>query len=66
MAGRSGKEERLSKTHDILIIGGGIGGLSAAIHLAVAGKRVKILEKNAQVGGKMGQIVADGFRWDTG
>ncbi len=56
----------MSKTPDILIIGAGIGGLSAAIHLAAAGQRVKILEKNAQVGGKMGEIVADGFRWDTG
>ena len=25
-----------------------------------------VLEQNAQVGGKMGEITADGFRWDTG
>ncbi|MBE2197092.1 MAG: phytoene desaturase [Anaerolinea sp.] len=50
----------------ILIIGAGIGGLSAAIRLAAAGRRVIMYEKNAQVGGKMAQIVADGFRWDTG
>ncbi len=50
----------------IIVIGGGIGGLSAAIRLAIAGKRVIILEKNAQVGGKMGQVAHDGFRWDTG
>lgn len=51
---------------DIIIIGGGIGGLSAAIHLAAAGKRVKILEQNPQVGGKMGEVHEAGFRWDTG
>ncbi len=50
----------------ILIIGGGIGGLSAAIHLAAAGKRVLVLEQNTAVGGKMSEWASDGFRWDTG
>ena len=53
-------------TNNIIIIGGGIGGLSAAIRLAIAGKHVTILEKNAQTGGKMSQIERNGFRWDTG
>jgi phytoene dehydrogenase-like protein len=35
----------------ILIIGAGIGGLSAAIRLAAAGQRVIIMEKNDAVGG---------------
>ena len=52
--------------NDILIIGAGIGGLSTAIRLAAAGQRVTIYEKNLQVGGKMSQIEADGFRWDIG
>ena len=52
--------------NEILIIGAGIGGLSTAIRLAAAGQRVTIYEKNPQVGGKMGQIEADGFRWDIG
>ena len=50
----------------IVIIGAGIGGLSAAIRLAAAGRRVIVLEQNAQVGGKMSEIAAGGFRWDTG
>jgi phytoene desaturase len=50
----------------IIVIGGGIGGLSAAINLAIKGQDVTLLEKNAQTGGKMYQIQADGFRWDTG
>ncbi|GAB4526624.1 MAG: phytoene desaturase family protein [Anaerolineae bacterium] len=50
----------------IVIIGAGIGGLSAAIRLAAAGQRVIVLEKNAETGGKMSQISAGGFRWDTG
>lgn len=50
----------------IVIIGAGIGGLSAAIHLASAGKQVIVLEKNEATGGKMGEVEADGFRWDIG
>jgi phytoene desaturase len=50
----------------IIIIGAGIGGLSAAIRLAAAGRRVVIYEQNGAVGGKMGEVQAAGFRWDTG
>ncbi|MFO7536828.1 MAG: phytoene desaturase family protein [Chloroflexota bacterium] len=56
----------VSSTPPILIVGAGIGGLSAAIRLAAAGKQVIVYEKNSQVGGKMGQVTHDGFRWDTG
>jgi phytoene desaturase len=50
----------------IVIVGGGPGGLSAAIHLAAAGRQVTILEKNAAVGGKMSEVREEGYRWDTG
>jgi phytoene desaturase len=50
----------------IVIIGAGIGGLSAAIRLAVSGERVLVLEANDIPGGKMGRFSAGGFRWDTG
>lgn len=50
----------------VIVIGAGIGGLSAAIRLAVSGHRVTVYEKNPQVGGKMYEISAGGFRWDTG
>ena len=50
----------------LMIIGAGIGGLSAAIHLAAAGERVVVFEQNADVGGKMGLLEADGFTWDLG
>ena len=49
-----------------IVIGAGLGGLSAAIHLAVAGRRVLVLEQNESVGGKVAQIRADGYTWDTG
>lgn len=50
----------------IIIVGGGLGGLAAAIHLAGQGRRVCLLEKNARLGGKMNQIEAAGYRFDTG
>ena len=56
----------MKRREDVIIIGAGLGGMSAAIHLAVAGKRVTILEQNPQVGGKMGFRTDAGFYWDTG
>ena len=50
----------------VLVLGAGIGGLSAAIHLAAKGHRVTVLEKNPSVGGKMSEVRAEGFRFDTG
>ena len=50
----------------VVVVGAGIGGLSAAIRLAAAGRRVIVCEQNRTVGGKMGQVTAAGFRWDTG
>ena len=39
--------------YDVIVIGGGIGGLAAGIRLAAKGKRVCLVEKNARVGGKL-------------
>ncbi|HRI47462.1 MAG TPA: phytoene desaturase family protein [Ignavibacteriaceae bacterium] len=48
------------------IIGGGFGGLSAAIRLAKLGFNVDLFEQNETVGGKANSISLDGFRFDTG
>jgi len=50
----------------ILIVGAGIGGLSTAIRLAAQGHHVTILERQAQVGGKMNRVEMNGFSFDTG
>ena len=50
----------------VIIIGTGIGGLSAAIRLAAAGQEVIIFEQNAEPGGKMSRLQAEGFTWDRG
>ena len=48
------------------VVGGGLGGLSAAIHLRLAGNAVTIFESNQRVGGRANLIERDGFRFDTG
>lgn len=53
-------------TAHVIVIGAGIGGLSAAIRLAARGYRVTVVEKLDRPGGKMGELRAGGFRWDTG
>ena len=51
----------------IIVIGAGLGGLSAAIRLAYRGFKVSVFEKNATVGGKMQEVVShNGYRFDTG
>lgn len=53
-------------TKPLVIVGGGLGGLAAAIRLQHAGHQVRIVEKNERVGGKMNLVEADGYRFDTG
>src|SRR4028118_411255 len=50
----------------VIIIGAGLGGLSAAIRLAALGFSVTILEKNSNVGGKVNFIESCGYKFDTG
>jgi phytoene desaturase len=49
-----------------VIIGAGLGGLSAALHLAAAGREVTVLERAAFPGGRVGVISEAGYRFDTG
>jgi len=50
----------------VVVVGGGIGGLSAACHLADAGLDVTVVEKNEQLGGRASRLSRDGFRFDMG
>jgi len=50
----------------IVVIGGGLAGLSAACTAASRGHRVTLLEKNDWVGGKAAQHAAEGYRFDMG
>ena len=48
------------------IIGGGLGGLSAACVLAARGHQVILFERNDWLGGKAAQLHGRGFRFDMG
>jgi phytoene desaturase len=51
---------------DVVVVGAGVGGLAAAARLASAGHRVTVCEQAEHVGGKLGLVERDGFRFDTG
>ncbi len=55
-----------NKPQHIVVIGAGLGGLSAAISLASEGFTVDLLEKNDKVGGKLNVLAKDGFTFDLG
>ncbi|WP_432355930.1 phytoene desaturase family protein [Sporosarcina sp. A2] len=57
---------QLSNQKTVLIIGGGLGGLSAAISLAQSGYKVSLYEKNQHIGGKLNRLEQDGFGFDLG
>ena len=51
---------------NVVVIGAGFAGLSAATHLAHAGYQVTILEKNTNPGGRARKFEAEGFVFDMG
>ncbi len=58
---------RLAQTdYDAIIIGSGIGGLTAAALLAKLGKRVCVLEQHYTAGGYTHSYEREGYEWDVG
>lgn len=51
---------------EVVVIGAGLGGLSAAIHARLAGHSVLVLESGERVGGKAAPFVEHGYRLDPG
>ncbi len=52
--------------HDVVIIGGGLTGLSLAAYLKSKGKSVKLLEANQRLGGQIRSCYSDGFTYEAG
>lgn len=55
-----------SRNQRVVVIGAGLGGMSAGIMLARNGFQVTILEKNTHAGGKLNQLQTNGFSFDLG
>jgi phytoene dehydrogenase-like protein len=50
----------------VVVVGGGLGGCAAAARLAKLGHAVTLVERLDHLGGALGYVEADGFRWDSG
>ena len=50
----------------VVVVGGGFGGLAAAVRLAKLGHEVTLLERLDTLGGAVSTVAADGFEWDAG
>ena len=51
---------------EVLIVGAGLAGLNAAIHLEAAGVDVTVIESSDRAGGRVASDVIDGFTCDRG
>ncbi|WP_063009479.1 phytoene desaturase family protein [Nocardia kruczakiae] len=54
------------RSDHIVVVGAGLAGLSAALHLAGRGRTVTLLERDSVPGGRTGRVDVDGYRLDTG
>lgn len=54
------------KNKKVIVIGAGLGGISAAIMLKTKGFEVEIFEKNEKIGGKLNQHQEQGYTFDLG
>lgn len=53
-------------TDHVVVVGAGLAGLSAALHLLGAGRRVTVVERHDRPGGRAGTRRLGGYRLDTG
>ena len=53
-------------TDHVVVVGAGLAGLSAALRLAGAGRKVTVIERESVPGGRNGLLNKDGYAFDTG
>ena len=58
--------DKVASSLDVVVIGSGVGGLTAAAVLAKLGKKVLVLEQHDKAGGLCQSFTVKGFQFDTG
>jgi len=64
--GRRYRPNRLQGPYDVLVVGSGIGGLTAAACLSKLGQKVCVLEQHYTAGGFTHSYSRNGYEWDVG
>jgi phytoene desaturase len=54
------------RTDHVVVIGAGLAGVSATVHLLGSGRKVTLLQPQRRPGGRVGHRTADGYSVDTG
>lgn len=54
------------RTDEVVVVGAGLAGLAAALHLAGRGRTVTVVEREMFAGGRAGRRDVDGYLLDTG
>ena len=54
------------RTDHVVVVGAGLAGLAAALHLAGRGRRVTVVERGDVPGGRVGRADINGYHLDTG
>src|SRR6201996_1101959 len=55
---------RGARTDHVVVVGAGLAGLAAALHLAGRGREVTLIERGPPPGGGAGRLNAGGYRFD--
>ena len=58
--------DELPRSPDVIVVGGGLAGLTAAAVVAKAGKSVVVREKKGMLGGDATSVMRDGFTFNQG
>jgi all-trans-retinol 13,14-reductase len=60
------KHQGIQGSYDVIVVGSGMGGMTAAVMLAKQNYKVLLLEQNSVVGGLTQSYSRGGYRWNTG
>ena len=55
----------MSKKYDVIIVGGGLSGLTSAALFSKAGRKTALIEMDSQTGGYLAGFERSGFKFDS-